>query len=374
MQMYPDTGAHFKIYTEKMGKSSKSKAKGKARAKEPKAPAKPAKKQHHLRSTNGKFQALADNDHTSTDSNDDGSVFSDLDALTDARLTAIETSHNTLQLQMGEMISMFKEKFGPAATSAPTSTPIATANGANADLSADSHSNPNATLQAIHQVLSHKPPNANTNQPANQQLQSQCVDTAMHTHAIQPPSNDSTYVPLDDPSIIYRSDLWHEQVNTNIERWMLLNTLKEECYTQVPKLNYQIEIHLKAIDLLLQQRLDDTYSLLCDRIHFLRYQATHKLDEAVHFWDQLRSLDMPQKYKSADIAALLLGKRKDSHYTPKQQAYIQGQMAPKETTNDQAPQQGGPSSWGTTPGGRKGGRHKQAMWANKHGGAPRLPK
>jgi len=201
------------------------------------------------------------------------------------------------------------------------------------------------------------------------------VANAVSNPAIMPP-NDDDNIPLDDPAIIFRSDLWHEKVNSNVDRWMLLKSLKEECYTQVPKLNYQIEIHIKVIDMLLQERLDDAYALLCDRIQFLRYQANHSLEEAIHFWEQLRAIDKPQKYKAADIAALLMSKRKEKNYTPKQAAYLHNQLDHK---NDQhppgaAPQKGGSQSnaqghqrqdryWEQA--GRKNGRNKANMWANK---------
>ena len=344
---------------------------------------------------------VEDQDDT-TSSNDSSESSLAAAEFLDARMGSIEDSNAILQEQMKEVLLLLKatgtgngkgQNAGGSTCNGNQSGTHIVGNVAPIDVNGNAHSNPggpasttpttnptsliNQHIQAaIQQHLAANPAVATAMGNANA-MGNPNVGTAMGKTAILPPSEDDN-VPLDDPAIIFRSDLWHEKVNTNMDRWMLLKSLKEECYTQVPKLNYQIDIHIKVIDMLLQERLDDAYALLCDRIQFLRYQANHSLDEAIHFWEQLRAIDKPQKYKAADIAALLMSKRKEKNYTPKQSAYLQGQL--DHSKDDKTPPGATPQKGGSPyhaqgqqrqeryweQAARKNGRGKTNMWANKH--------
>ena len=122
---------------------------------------------------------------------------------------------------------------------------------------------------------------------------------------------------------------------------MLMHNLRNAFTTKIPKLNYQLTFALQVIDLLLQEDLQKAYTLLCDRCHFLIHSSTHTLQEAVHFYEQLRGDQRPQKYKNAEISTQLQKAKGKGGYSTSEQRWA-------HSGGNQARDQGATSSAAST--------------------------
>ena len=187
------------------------------------------------------------------------------------------------------------------------------------------------------------------------------------------PPGDSP-ITISHPQLHFHHDKWYPLGSeSSANRHILMTRLQSLFNSSQSKLNHQKDILLELLDLLIQDDLEATVKLICDRLHFLKFLDTHSLNQAVHYWQQLRGENRPTRFKAAECSTQLLAAshsvnlRQAQHYTQQQGLAMQdaSKATPEYSLNDQ----GGGSASGAgrranhdQGRGGRGGRRGRGRW------------
>ena len=184
----------------------------------------------------------------------------------------------------------------------------------------------------------------------------------LNMEATTPPGDSP--ITLSHPQLHYHHDKWYPLgAESPANRHILMTRLHSLFSGSQNKLNHQKDILLELLDLIIQDDLEATVKLICDRLHFLKFLDQHTLQQAVHYWSQLRGENRPTRFKAAECSTQLLAAshsvnlRQAQHYT-----HQQG-LAMKDES--QTPQEYYPNDQG---GGLAGGGGRRAHHDQTRGG------
>ena len=175
-----------------------------------------------------------------------------------------------------------------------------------------------------------------------------------------PATVNSTPMTLTHPLVHYRYDSWPLLARTgSTDRQLLLQTLKQAFGCGQSRLNHQRDVNIEVLDYLLQGDLPNAIKLIGDRCHFLCFLDSHTLQEALHYWHQLRQDERPQRFRVAETSTALM--QSGTRVSSRQSQHLATQLGVSEADfADPFPAQGGGSGRGA--GGqqnRKGTRNQR---------------
>ena len=174
---------------------------------------------------------------------------------------------------------------------------------------------------------------------------------------IQASTNMEVSMHVSHPQIHYFNEKWLQLgAKSSSQRAILLDNLKKKFECVQPKLNHQRDTLLQVVEYLIMKDPDAATKLIADRLHFLKFLDQHPVHEAVHYYEQLRGAEKPQRFKAAECSTQLLSKglpHKQAAYYAQQQ----GVPLPNDAgAQSQQPTQQGGGGRGQPGGGPRGGR------------------
>ena len=174
---------------------------------------------------------------------------------------------------------------------------------------------------------------------------------------IQTSTNMEVVVHVSHPQVHYSNERWLQLgAKSSSQRSILLENLKKKFDCVQPKLNHQRDTLLQVVEYLIMKDQDAAIKLIADRLHFLKFLDQHPVHEAVHYYEQLRGAEKPQRFKAAECSTQLLSKSL-SHKQAAFYAQQQGvSLSPDTGAQSQQPTQQGGGGRGQPGGGPRGGR------------------
>ena len=163
------------------------------------------------------------------------------------------------------------------------------------------------------------------------------------------------------PLVHYRYDAWPTLARTgSTDRQLLLQTIKAAFACSQNRLNYQRDVNMELLDYLLQGDTTNAIKLIGDRCHFLCFLDSHTLQEALHYWSQLRQDERPQRFRVAETSTALMHSAarvsaRQSHHLANQMGVSEQDFIDHDSPNDP---QGEESDHWTGRRDRKGGKKK----------------
>lgn len=188
-------------------------------------------------------------------------------------------------------------------------------NGTSVRMGSRDHSNSNATLGDALAVPAIRPPKScaacHKALVPNHAYCGYCGEAVPSplapTSQFLPATVSSTPMTLTHPLVHYRYDAWPSLAKTgSTDRQLLLQTLKQAFACNQSRLNHQRDVNMELLDYLLQDDSTNALKLIGDRCHFLCFLDTHTLQEALHYWHQLRQDERPQRFRVAETSTALM--------------------------------------------------------------------